>query len=227
MAKHRVRGDVGRAGEKKYAGVAKQRRRLSPQVRREQIMDAAVELIVRQGYLPLSIEALAQAASSSKALIYTYFATQYDLFNTLLQREITALASAGVETAAQLSELEPAAVLCGMLYFEYVAQRGPLLHILMTDLYMAEHVDPEATRVGRAILRRLVRLARNTLKLSEKQILAAIEMIAAIPEEAGSLAYHEELDSATARQLCHSLMLSSVRALRTPGRVTISPDHAA
>ena len=85
----------------------------------------------------------------------------------------------------------------------------------------------DQTRVGRAVLRRLVRLARNTLKLPEKQILAAIEMIAAIPEEAGSLAYHEELDSATARGLCHSLMLSSVRALRTPGRVTISPDHAA
>jgi len=145
----------------------------------------------------------------------------------VLQREIEALATAGVETAAQVSELEPAAVLCGMLYFEYVAQRGPLLHILMTDLYMAEHIDPEATRVGRAILLRLVRLARTTLKLPEKQILAAIEMIAAIPEEAGSLAYHEELDSATARQLCHSLMLSSVRALRSPGRVTISPDHAA
>jgi AcrR family transcriptional regulator len=226
MAKHRVRGDVGRAG-KKHAGVANQRRRLSPQVRREQIMDAAVELIVRQGYLPLSIEALAQAASSSKALIYTYFATQYDLFNRLMEREIGALATSGVETAAQVRELEPAAVLCGMLYFEYVAQRGPLLHILMTDLYMAEHIDPEATHIGRVILRRLVRLARSTLKLSEKQILAAIEMIAAIPEEAGSLAYHKELDSATARQLCHALMLSSVRALRSPGRVTISPDHAA
>jgi hypothetical protein len=102
-----------------------------------------------------------------------------------------------------------------------------LLHILMTDLYMAEHVDLEATRVGRTLLRRLVRLARRSLKLSDKQILAAIEMIAAIPEEAGSLAFHKELDPATARQLCHALILSSVRALRSPGRITISPDHTA
>jgi AcrR family transcriptional regulator len=226
MAKQRVYGGIARA-DKKLAGVAKLRRRLTPQVRREQIMDAAAELIVKQGYLPLSIEALAQAASSSKALIYTYFATQYELFNRLMKREIAGLAGAGVETAARLSDLEPAAILCGMLYFEHVAQRGPLLHILMTDLYMTEHIDPEATRLGRAILRRLVRLARKTLKLSERQILAAIEMIAAIPEEAGNLAYHDELDSATARQLCHALILSSVRALRSPGRVTISPDHAA
>jgi AcrR family transcriptional regulator len=225
MAKQRLRGGIARP-RKKLADFAP-RRRLTPQVRREQILDAAAELIVRQGYLPLSIEALARAASSSKALIYTYFATQYDLFNRLMQREVAALSTAGMKTAVHVTELEPAAVLSGMLYFEYVAQRGPLLHILMTDLYMAEHIDPAATRVGRAILRRLLRLARATLRLPEKQILAAIEMIAAIPEEAGSLAYHEELDTATARQLCHSLMLSSVRALRTPGRVTISPDHAA
>jgi len=226
MAKQRVRRNAARA-EEKVTGVSKQRKRLTPQVRREQIMDAAAALIVKQGYLPLSIEALAQAASASKALVYTYFATQYDLFNSLLQREIAGLAGAGVETAAQVSGLEPAALLCGMLYFEYVAQRGPLLHILMTDLYMADHVELAATRAGQAILRRLVRLARTTLELSKKEILAAIEMIAAIPEEAGSLAYYEELDSATARKLCHALVLSSVRALGSPGRVTISPDNAA
>jgi AcrR family transcriptional regulator len=226
MAKQRVLGDAARV-LKKHAGIAKQRRRLTPEARRGQIMDAAAKLIVKQGYLPLSIEALAQAANASKALVYTYFATQYDLFNKLLQAEIAGLASAGGETAARLSDLEPAAILCGMLYFEYVAQRGPLLHILITDLYMAEHIDPEATRVGQAILRRLVRLARKTLILSEKQIRAAIEMIAAIPEEAGSLAFHKELDPGTARQLCHALILSSVRALRSPGRITISADHTA
>ena len=223
MAKQRVLGDATPVPRKH----PRQRRRLTPQLRREQIMDAAAKMIVKQGYLPLSIEALARAADASKALVYTYFATQYDLFNGLLRREIAGLAGAGVETAARLSDLEPAAILSGMLYFEYVAQRGPLLHILITDLYLAEHIDPEATRVGQAILRRLVRLARKALKLSEKQILAAIEMIAAIPEEAGSLAFHKELDSPTARQLCHALLLNSVRALRSPGRVTISPDHAA
>jgi AcrR family transcriptional regulator len=226
MAKPRVFGDATRA-PKKHPGVAKQRRRLTPQLRRAQIMDAAAKLIVKQGYLPLSIEALAQAATASKALVYTYFATQYELFNRLLQREIAGLATAGVETAVRLSDFEPATVLCGMLYFEYVAQRGPLLHILITDLYLAEHIDAEATRLGRALLRRLVRLARKTLKLSDDHILAAIEMIAAIPEEAGSLAFHKELDWPTARQLCHALLLSSVRGLRSPGRVTVSPDHAA
>jgi AcrR family transcriptional regulator len=200
---------------------------LSPELRRTQIMDAAAELVVKQGYLPVSVEALGKAASASKALIYTYFATQFDLFNALLEREIGVLATAGADTASRVNQLEQAAVLCGMLYFEHVVQRGPLLHILLTDLYMADHIKPAATAAGEAVLRRLARLARKTLKLSEKEIMAAVEMIATIPEEAGNLAHHKELDVTTARKLCHDLMLSSLQALRSPGRVTVTPENTA
>jgi len=215
MTKHRKSATAGR------------RKRLSPQIRRSQILDAAAKLIAKQGYLPLSIEALAQAANSSKALIYTYFATQYDLFNALLKREIEELATSGAETASRVNELEQAALLCSMLYFERVARFGPLLHILITDLYMSERVDAEAIKTGNAILQRLIRLAGNTLNLAKKELKAAIVMIATIPEEAGALAFQKELDVATARQLCHSLTLSSLQALRTPGRVTVAPDYAA
>lgn len=203
------------------------RRRLTPEVRRASIMDAAAELIAKQGFLPLSIEALAQLAGTSKALIYAYFPTQYDLFNALLEREIAELANAGVETASRVDDLEQAAVLSAMLYFERIAQSGPLLHILLTDLYMAGHIDSKSTESGNAMLQRLIRLARTSLKLSRKEILAAIEMIAAVPEEAGSLAFHKELDASVAREICHTLMLSSLQALRSPGRVTVSPDNAA
>ena len=190
-------------------------------------MDAAATLIVKQGYLPVSVEALAQAANTSKALVYTYFATQHDLCNALLKREIAGLATAGLETASRVNDVEQSMVLCGVLYFEHVAQRGPLLHILLTDQYMADHIRQESIEVGRTILRRLVRLARKRLALSEKETWAAFEMMATIPEEAGSLAYHNELDLATARKLCHDLMLSSFQALRSPGRVTASSEHVA
>jgi AcrR family transcriptional regulator len=203
------------------------RKRLDPNVRRAQILDAAARLIVKQGFLPLSIEALAQDAEASKALIYTYFANQHELFNALLKREIAGIATAGIDTASQVNDLEQAAVLCGMLYFEHVANCGPLFQILMTDLYMSDHIADDTTRDGKAILQRLVRLARKNLKLTDKEIVAAIEMIATIPEEAGSLAFHKELDLTTARQLCHALMLASLQSLKSPGRVTVSPDHVS
>lgn len=192
------------------------RKRLTPTKRRSEIIDAAAVLVVEQGYLPLPVEQLGRAAGISKALVYTYFPTQYDLFNAILARELQGLVGGGLETAAQVENLDQAALLCAMLYFEHVAQAGPLLHILMTDLYMAGHVDPAHTEALRKLLRRFTHLASNALPLPKKEILAAVEMMSAIPEEAGRLAFRRELEPAVARQLCHALISSSLQALRPP-----------
>jgi AcrR family transcriptional regulator len=205
------------------AGVQAKPRRLPPEVRRAQILEAAAKMVVEQGYLPLPLEQLARQAGTSKALIYTYFPTQYALFNAMLEREIHSLALGGLDTASRVDDLEQAAVLCGMLYFEHVARNGPLLNILMTDLYMAGHLDPKVMKVRDELVERLKRLARSKLPLSEREIAAALEMMAAIPDEAGRLVFHNELDQTTARRLCHGLIVSSLKALAAPEKVVI-PD---
>ena len=185
-------------------------------------MDAAAKLVVSQGYLPLSLERLGQDAGTSKALIYTYFPTQYDLFNALLQRELSGLATSGLETASRVNDFDQAILLCAMLYFEHVQQSGPLLRILMADLYMAGHITPQVAEAGQAMLERVARLARGILPLTPKEVMSAIEMMAVIPEVAGGLAFHKDLEPSLARQICHTLILSSLEALRTAGA-----DHAA
>jgi AcrR family transcriptional regulator len=198
-------------------------RRLSPELRRVEILEAAARLVVEQGYLPLALEQLARNAGVSKALIYTYFPTQYVLFNALLHRELEGLSVSGLETASRVEDLDQAAVLCAMLYFEHVARNGPLLNILLTDLYMAGHFDSQVQQARMAIMHRLKNLAEKVLSLSEQEIYAAIEMMTAIPEEAGRLVFHQELDQTTARQICHGLIVSSLKALRHPEDVVI-PD---
>jgi AcrR family transcriptional regulator len=179
-------------------------------------MDAASRLIVSQGFLPLPIEALAKDARASKALVYAYFPTQYELFNALLQREMRALALGGLQTAARVNDLDQSILLCAMLYFEHVAQYGPLLHILLSDLYMAEHVDSSVYLRIKEMTRRLWQLAQPSLRLTDKEFEASLEMIAALPEEAGTLAYEKRMGAQAARELCHTLVLSSLRALRSP-----------
>jgi AcrR family transcriptional regulator len=213
-----------RAGPK--TAQTKTRQRLAPALRRAQIMDAAAELIVNQGFLPLSMERLGDAAGSSKSLIYAYFPTQFDLFNALLERELNSLVNVGLDAVSKLNDFERAAQQAAMLYFEHVVQVGPLIHILLTDLHMADHIDPRATRAGKVMLARLVRLACRSLDLTKKEVTAALQMIAAIPEEAGSLAHHGELRASVARELCRKLMLSSLEALRSGG-TAVSGDHTA
>lgn len=206
--------------KKTEAGKAK---RLAPEVRRGQMLDAAARMIVEQGYLPLPVEELARQVGASKGLVYAYFPSQYDLFNALLEREIDSLLLGGLDTASQVQDLEQAAVLCAMLYFEHVARSGPLLNILITDLYMAGHLSPHARRSCDVIAERLTSLAAGQLPCSREEIHAAIEMMTAIPDESGRLVFHRELDPTTARQICHGLIVSCLKALRAPDKVAV-PD---
>ncbi len=198
-------------------------RRLAPELRRSQILQAAARMVVEQGYLPLPIEQLARAAGTSKALVYTYFPTQYALFNALLDRELQSLALAGFDTASRIGDLDQAALLCAMMYYEHVARSGQLLRILMTDRYMDGHIEPHLQEAVDSATQRLLELAAHALPLSEPEIAASIEMIAAIPEEAGRLVFDGELDPTTARQICNGLIASSLKALRAPEQVAI-PD---
>lgn len=198
-------------------------RRLAPELRRAQILDAAARMVVEQGYLPLPIEQLGRLAGASKALVYAYFPTQYALFNALLEREFQSLTLAGFDTASRIGDLDQAAQLCAIMYYEHVARSGPLLHILMTDLYMKDHIELRLRQQRDAVLQRLLALATPALPLSEAELVAAIEMMTAIPEEAGRLVFSSELDATTARQICNGLIASSLKALRAPAQVSI-PD---
>jgi AcrR family transcriptional regulator len=203
--------------------VKQPRKRLSPELRRAQILDAAASLVLDQGFLPLPIERLAREAGSSKALIYTYFPTQYHLFNALFERELTDLATAGLVTASRVSDLEQAAVLCGMLYFEHIARRGPLLQILSNDLYMAGHTEEKLMRECGALRRRLAELIHASIGLPVREADAAVEMLMAIPTESGSLVFSKAVGPQVSREVCHALILSSLQALREPERLPALP----
>jgi len=200
------------------------RQRLLPAVRRTHILDAAAGIVVKQGFLPVSIEQVAKVAGTSKALVYTYFPSQFDIFNALLDRELTALLSMGLDTASRVHDLEQAAELSAVLYFEHVVRAGPLLHILVDDRYMRGHADRHLSALRVAVLHRLARRACRTMKLPPREVLAAIQMMTSIPEESGRMVFHGELEHAIARQICRSLVLSSLQALRAPGDALAGTD---
>jgi len=194
------------------------RARLSPEVRRGQILDAAEALLISHGGLPLPLEDLAGPAQVSKALIYAYFPNQHDLANGLGARRFAALQSAGLEDSAARPELFDAAQACAALYFEDVAQAGPVTHIVLRDPFMAGRIDPHITALRDRIARRLARNARRSLRLSPKEAVAALSLMTTIPEEAGRLAHAGDLSLERGRELNTRLIASSLRAL--------TPDQA-
>ncbi len=209
-------GQTTRVGDNiSYRSPTLPKRRLASELRRDQLLDVAAKLVVEQGFLPLPIEGLAREAHVSKALIYAYFPTQYDLFNTLLARELRALNAKGLDDASHGRTLKDVAVDCVMIYFEHVVRWGPLLHILFSDLFMAGRYDRETTSARDRVVRRVARLARRDLGLPAKELIAGVNMVLAIPEEAGTLAFTGEIELTLTRDMCRSLTVSALRGLKS------------
>jgi AcrR family transcriptional regulator len=70
------------------------RRRLAPEVRRRQVLDAAIAVFSEEGLHGASMDAIAARAGVSKPLVYAHGGTKDELFAACLAREAERLASA-------------------------------------------------------------------------------------------------------------------------------------
>jgi AcrR family transcriptional regulator len=92
-----TQGTSARAGTRRpYAA------RVPAGVRREQLMDAALAIIVRDGYDAVSIDAIAKEAGVTRPVVYGVFTDLRDLLGTLLDRQQE-------RALAQLAEALPTA----------------------------------------------------------------------------------------------------------------------
>lgn len=63
------------------------RRRLKPEQRKEEILDAAVKLLLQSGIQRLTMAQIAESAGASKGLLYSYFESLPGLLEAALKRE--------------------------------------------------------------------------------------------------------------------------------------------
>src|SRR3954447_5952352 len=75
------------------------RKRLSAVDRRAAILDAALEVFSKRGYNGASIDEIAQAAGTSKALLYEHFPSPQELHVALLERHTQEIFVRLAETA--------------------------------------------------------------------------------------------------------------------------------
>ncbi|MET3528570.1 TetR/AcrR family transcriptional regulator [Phenylobacterium koreense] len=169
--------------------------RLSRSARERQIMDGAAQLIVEQGSLPLPLEALSQRVGISKALIYAYFPTQQALANRILREHLEVMAAA-LEPILRSGRPGRMAADCAAAYFEHVARHGPLLHILLSDPFLARAIEPDLRALYGRLMRRLAMALREQYGVARSDAIAAVHILAALPEEAGAMVFAKRLDPA-------------------------------
>lgn len=195
------------------------RARLSGSERRAELLDCARALIVEQGYLPLSMEALAQAAGVSKALVYAHFPDQHALYGAVVEAELDDLDQRGLAEVSVASEdLAVAACAAADLYLAHVAERGTVLHLIFRDPYMAGRLPERARRMRDAVLGGFARAVRRGYGLPAPEAVGAVSLALTIPEEVGRLVFQGALSLERGGALCRELVLGALAALVEPPR---------
>ena len=193
---------------------APERARLPVEMRREQLLDVAMRLLLNEGVSAMSMEAIARAAGVSKGLIYHYFDTQAAVLNAGLARELGYLSEQGIMQALDTTPHEEALIAAARLYLSTIAERGPVVHQLMSDTAVLRLLDNANRRLCLHAARRLLELMRSALPtLPDHLVRVAADAIMAIPEQAGRLVFERRLHLDMAQELCRLHVRAAIAGL--------------
>jgi AcrR family transcriptional regulator len=130
--------------------------RLPPAERREQLIDAALSVIVQQGYSGVSIEAIARAAGVTRPVIYDHFPNLGRLLHALIEREErVSLAQLEEVVPEDPGERDPIEVLAGSVkrFLDAVVSRPATWRIILLPLEGTPALVREQVERNRARIR--------------------------------------------------------------------------
>jgi AcrR family transcriptional regulator len=142
--------------------------RLPPAERREQLLDAALSVIVEQGYSGVSIEAIARAAGVTRPVIYDHFPNLDKLLHAVVEREERySLEQLEQVVPADLDDGDPGKVLAGGVkrFLEAVVGRPTTWRIILLPLEgTPEHVREHVEHNRACIIVRIEQLVRAAIE---------------------------------------------------------------
>jgi AcrR family transcriptional regulator len=166
---------------------------MPPAQRREQLIDAALSVILEQGYSGVSIEAVARTAGVTRPVVYDHFPNLGRLVHALIEREERyALEQLEQVVPDDPGKLEPAELLVGGVrrFLEAVASRPATWRIILlpldgTPTIVRDHVEMNRARTQERI-EHLVRWAAGRPELpSDLDVELTARAIRCLGEEAG------------------------------------------
>jgi AcrR family transcriptional regulator len=209
---------------------AKRWTRLSPEARRNQLLDIAAAVVADEGTEAMTMERVAEAAGVSKALVYRYFGRQSALLLELYERESDTQPLAERIRGARTFEDRLRAITAP--YFDAVERSGLLFHRLVGERSIEEDVESFRRQTRAAVLRFWVTQLR-TEGLDRQQAIAFATMFQAAVEAAGGLVARGEVDRDLAEEQFYESALAALEAAKRSDRSRVrragrgAPGHRA
>ena len=155
---------------------------MAPEQRREQLIDAALEVILERGYGGVSIEAIAREAGITRPVVYDHFPNLNRLLHAVIEREERISLKQLAEVVPEHpGDHEPGEVLAAGVtrFLEAVTSRPATWQIILLPLEGTPSIVREHVEVNRArVLARIEGLVRWAMERSGAPRDLDIEMMA-------------------------------------------------
>ncbi|MGZ4196901.1 MAG: TetR/AcrR family transcriptional regulator [Solirubrobacteraceae bacterium] len=165
---------------------------MPPEQRREQLVDAALSVILEQGYGGVSIEAIARAAGVTRPVIYDHFPNLGTLLHALVERE-ERVSREQLERVVpdDPGDSDPVEVLAGSVrrFLDAVTARPATWRIILlpldgTPAIVRQHVETHRAK----ILERIERLVHWAINRNELPSDLDVELTARAIRDLGEVA---------------------------------------
>ena len=151
--------------------------RLTPEARRDQLLDVAAKLLLNEGVAAVTMERVSERAGASRGLAYRYFVDRHDLLAALLDREGDAVTVAVRSAMAPETGLEGKFRAAVRAYFDALDDRGPVIASLLQAPVLRGEVRARQRARQQMLEQPLTQLISEHLKLSSNEAKAFVVIV--------------------------------------------------
>ncbi len=200
----------------------KKRTRLSPERRKDLILDQVAEIVASEGVSSLSMDRIGREAGISKSLVYAYFPTIKDILQTLLRREYQRLRDLQDEAAQSAETFEQLVRRVTTTYLTYMDERGLILDRLAAEPHIAEVSDPTEFSRETAV-KHLAKIVYDNFGIDMEIALPAVDISFGMPAAAGHYLIRNEVNRQTIEDITVAMIIGSIEALAKRYQVSFKP----
>jgi AcrR family transcriptional regulator len=193
---------------------AKQRTRLSPAARTDQLLNVAKKMIMSDGLQSFRMESLARMAEVSSPLVYNYFSSRQALLRTLLEREYRESSNALFYEVLNATSFEDVIRAFIASNFEHHAP-GNILPVLLSQPDIADSISDMRSEQRKRTATYLVKNSAKTYKLSIEQAQLAITMSSGASVAAAEWVLMSSLEKSQAIDMALSYIKAGMSGLAT------------
>lgn len=188
------------------------RRRLSPDDRRNEILNATARIVVAEGVSAVSMERVAREAVASKPLVYAYFDNRQTLLTTLLLREFPAFQGNPV-TEAPDAPFEDIVRQTTIDFIDRYVANGLLIQRLLAEPSVAEETLQQQ-KIGRdQTARYFADLMHRHFGVPVSTGRNAAELLMGITSNAARMLMHGEIEHDALIDLTVTMLVSAAKGL--------------